>query len=230
MPFENVAETLLKGGVAPRHVRRYLRELDEHLDDLTAQQRAAGYDSDDAAVRARARLGDDTELALAMLEQPGMRSWPARLPWLVFILLPPVLTAVIGLALYAAVYFIGNGAARINAVLPLPESGLMGFSVAAMTAINVMAVPVAAALLVLLAERQRLKLLWPLLGIAVLLLLTPELTSHFGHRHDGYLRLNYGLVIPMRWSTVVRFWPLMLSHALALLPAAWLALRRKGPA
>src|SRR5215475_10676972 len=98
MPFETLAESLLKGGIAPRHVRRYVRELDEHLDDLTAEQRANGYDGEDAALRARARLGEDAELAQAMLDQPGMKSWPARLPWLVFLLLPPVLTPVIGLA------------------------------------------------------------------------------------------------------------------------------------
>ena len=230
MPFEAVAETLLKGGVAPRHVRRYVRELDEHLDDLAAQQRAAGYDSDDAQARARARLGDDGELAQAMLEQPGMRSWPARLPWLVFILLPPVLTIVIGLLFYAAFYFVGDGAARINAVVPVPQDWLIGVSVTAMTAINVLAVPVMAVLLVVLADRQRLKLLWPLLGIALLLLATPMFGYKFGHHHDGHLSANYGLVIPGRWSTVVRFWPLMLSHVLALLPAAWLALRRKGSA
>ena len=230
MPFEAVAETLLKGGVAPRHVRRYVRELDEHLDDLTAQQRAAGYDRDDAQVRARARLGEDSELAQAMLEQPGMRSWPARLPWLVFLLLPPVLTVAIGLLFYAAFYFVGDGAAKINAVVPVPQDWLIGVSVTAMTAINVLAVPVMAVLLVVLARRQRLKPLWPLLGIALLLLATPMFGYKFGHHHDGQLSANYGLVFPGRWSTVVRFWPLMLSHALALLPAAWLALRRKGSA
>ena len=230
MPFEAVAERLLKGGVAPRHVRRYVRELDEHLDDLTAQQRAAGYDRDDAQVRARARLGEDSELAQAMLEQPGMRSWPARLPWLVFLLLPPVLTVAIGLLFYAAFYFVGDGAAKINAVVPVPQDWLIGVSVTAMTAINVLAVPVMAVLLVVLADRQRLKLLWPLLGIALLLLATPMFGYKFGHHHDGHLSANYGLVIPGRWSTVVRFWPLMLSHVLALLPAAWLALRRKGSA
>src|SRR3569833_1513413 len=125
MPFDAVAETLLKGGVAPRHARRYVRELDEHLDDLTAQQRASGYDGEDAASRARARLGNDAELAQAMLERPGMKSWPARLPWLVFILLPPILAAAGGLALYAGLYFIGNDAAKIHAVLPLPEGGLI---------------------------------------------------------------------------------------------------------
>jgi hypothetical protein len=223
MPFEALAESLLKGGIAPRHVRRYLTELSEHLDDLTAQQRAAGYDHQDAAARARARLGADSELAEAMLDQPSLRSWAARMPWLVFLLLPPVLTAVIGLALYAAFYFVGNDAAKINAVLPLPESGLVAFSIAAMAAVQALAAPVMAAWPVLLAQRQRLKPVWPLLGIALLLLLTPLFTAHSGpHRNF----IGYGLVIPMRWSTAMRFWPVTLSHILVLLPAAWLIRRR----
>ena len=83
MQFDALRETLLKGGFAPRHVRRYVRELDEHLDDLTAQQRQAGYDAEDAAIRARARLGNNTELACAMLEQKRFRSLAARAPWAV---------------------------------------------------------------------------------------------------------------------------------------------------
>jgi hypothetical protein len=226
MPFETLAETLLKGGIAPRQVRRYVRELDDHLDDLTAQQRAAGYDGEDAASRARARLGDDDGLAQAMLEQPGMRSWPARLPWLVFVALPPAATLLLGTLLYAAVYFIGNDAATINAVIPVPQTLLIGFSVAAMTAIGVLAAPVAATLLVLLAYRQRLKRLWPLLGIALLLLATPMFSSRFGHH--THLGVHYGLVITTKWREVVRFWPLMLSRALTLLPAAWLIRRRSA--
>jgi hypothetical protein len=225
MPFEAIAETLLKGGIAPRHVRRYVRELDEHLEDLTAQQRAAGYDGEDAKVRARARLGGDSELAQAMLDQPGMRSWPARLPWLVFLLLPPVLSAVIGLALYAAGFLIGSSATEITALVPLPESGLVTFSTAAMTVVQVLAAPAMAALLVVLARRQRLKPVWPLLGIALLLLLTPIfVASHAGPHHS--LWLGYGIVFPIRWSLMTRHWPVMLSHALSLLPAAWLIRRR----
>ena len=227
MRFETLREDLLKGGVAPRHVRRYLAELSEHLDDLTAQQRDAGYDAEDAAIRACAKLGSDAELARAMLEQPGMRSWPARLPWLVFLLLPPILTSMIGLALYVVAYFIGYGAPRINAFLPLPESALVGFSTAAMTGVTVLAAPAMAALLVLLAQRQRLEPVWPLLGIALLVLLTPLFdVSHYGpHQH---LRLGYGFMIPTNWSAVMRHWPVMLSHLLALLPAAWLIGRRKA--
>lgn len=230
MPFDAIAETLLKGGVAPRHVRRYVRELDEHLQDLTAQQRAAGYDGEDAVSRARARLGDDAELVQAMLEQPGMRSWPARLPWLVFLLLPPVLTAVTGLALYAAFYYLGNEAVTINAVLPVPQDWLTGVSVTTMTAVSVLTVPAMAVFLAVLAQRQRLSPLWPFLGIALLLLTTPMFAYKFGHHRQGALNFGYGLVIPMRWSTVARFWPLMLSHALTLLPAGWLVVRRKRAA
>jgi hypothetical protein len=204
MPFDAIAETLLKGGIAPRHVRRYVRELDDHLDDLTAQQRAAGYDDADAAARARARLGEDAELAQAMLDQPGMRSWPARMPWLVFLLLPPILTAATGLALYAAACFIGYGAA--------------------MTAVQMLAAPAMAALLVLLAGRQRLKPAWPLLGIALLQLLTPLFAAHVGPHQN--LQVGYGMVIPVRWSVALRFWPVMLSHILTFLPAAWLIRRR----
>src|SRR6185503_18450029 len=90
MRFEALREILLKGGVAPRHVRRYLAELSEHLDDLTEKQRALGYDGEDATSRARALLGEDSELAAAMLEQKSLRSVPARMPWLVFGFLPPV--------------------------------------------------------------------------------------------------------------------------------------------
>lgn len=200
MRFEALAETLLKGGIAPRHVRRYVRELADHLDDLTAHQRAAGYTYEEACARARARLGQDAELAQAMLDQPGMRSWPARMPWLVFLLLPPVLTAAIGLAFYAAFFFIGYGAAA--------------------TAVQMLAAPAMAVLLVLLAQRQRLKPAWPLLGIALLQLLTPLFAAHVGPHHN--LQVGYGLVIPVHRSVAMRFWPVTLSHILAFLPAAWL--------
>ena len=81
MPFEALRERLLQAGIAPRHVRRYLAELDDHLDDLIQVQRDAGYDTDDAEIRARARLGDDDDLTKAMLARPALYSLPARAPW-----------------------------------------------------------------------------------------------------------------------------------------------------
>ncbi len=54
MPFESVTEALLKGGITPRHVRRYIGELTDHLEDGIAQQKAAGFGDEDARIRARA--------------------------------------------------------------------------------------------------------------------------------------------------------------------------------
>jgi hypothetical protein len=36
-PFESVRELLLRAGIAPRHARRYVTELREHLADLATR-------------------------------------------------------------------------------------------------------------------------------------------------------------------------------------------------
>ena len=52
--FEHVREQLLRAGISPRHVRRYVIELREHLADLSARERDAGHDTPTATERARA--------------------------------------------------------------------------------------------------------------------------------------------------------------------------------
>jgi hypothetical protein len=61
-PFHQLRERLLRAGVAPRHVRRYLTELDEHLADLMAEEEAAGRSRADAETAAILRLGTWTIL------------------------------------------------------------------------------------------------------------------------------------------------------------------------
>jgi hypothetical protein len=108
MRFEALRENLLKGGIAPRHVRRYLAELDDHLADLTAREIGAGYDGEDAAIRARAALGDDATLAGAMLAQRKLRSLTARAPWLVFRLMPPLAAILVFVVPTLALFFVGK--------------------------------------------------------------------------------------------------------------------------
>jgi hypothetical protein len=108
MRFEGLREILLKGGVAPRYVRRYLAELSEHLDDLIEKQQAQGYEGEDATLRARALLGEDRELAAAMLERKSLRSVTARAPWLIFGLLPPVAGIAAAFALIAPLALIAR--------------------------------------------------------------------------------------------------------------------------
>jgi hypothetical protein len=233
MPFEAVAETLLKGGVAPRHVRRYVRELDDHLGDLTERQREAGYDGDDAQARARARLGEDVELAQAMLNQPGVRSWPARLPWLVFVALPPVVTILAVTPVFLLFYFMGDGAERISAITTIPPGWLRGVAQVALATINVLAVPAIVTLFVLSARRQRLGLLWPLLGVAVLAMLMPQFGYQFGRPfapHSGSVSVGMGLAfMPQGWNHAIRHWPTVTAqYALAALPVLWLLRARRA--
>src|SRR5437764_12268683 len=86
--FEALGETLLRAGIGPGRVRRYLRELDDHLAELTARECAAGYGPAEAAARARSLLGSDEELAQSWLSNPRLKSFTARAPWLVFGLTP----------------------------------------------------------------------------------------------------------------------------------------------
>lgn len=83
-PLRELRERLLRAGVAPRHVRRYLRELSEHLADLWAEEIAAGHSGAEAENAALARLGNIDELAEAMTRQPKFQSWASRAPWLTF--------------------------------------------------------------------------------------------------------------------------------------------------
>jgi len=54
--LRELRERLLRAGVAPRHVRRYMTELHEHWSDLTAEEERAGRNRADAEAHALARL------------------------------------------------------------------------------------------------------------------------------------------------------------------------------
>jgi len=66
---------LLDGGVAPRHVRRLVREVSEHFDDL---QDAHGEGE------ASRRIGTAEEIVRDALARPALKSWGARWPWAVY--------------------------------------------------------------------------------------------------------------------------------------------------
>jgi len=228
MRFEALREILLKGGIAPRHVRRYLAELTEHLDDLTAQQRAAGYDGEDAAIRARARLGDDSELAAAMLEQKSLRSITVRAPWLVFGLLPPVAGMVVSFAFIAPLVVIAllfhmatPGSIHAPGWFQELAFGLTGLG-------NITLAPLLAAGFVFLAARQRIFWFWPLLAVLLIVLLDLQFHADFpapGQR-GGSLNIGAGL-----WAShsevLLSHWRMSLAQLmLTLLPVFWLFRKR----
>lgn len=180
MPFEAIAETLLKGGIAPRHVRRYIGELTDHLEDGIRQQKAAGFDDADARSRARALLGDDRELTAAMLEQTRFRSWPARLPWLVFVVAPFFILTLVSMGLLIPVFAIGDGAQHIHDATGISPDFLRPLSWMLLTGINLLALPALALGLGILAQRQRINPLWPIAGVLPLLPLFLHVGMAFG--------------------------------------------------
>jgi hypothetical protein len=105
--FLNVRESLLRAGIAPRHVNRYVMELRDHLADLVAREHSAGLDLPAAASKARMILGTDTQLVQAMLDRDAPLSLAAKAPWAVFGILPllALVVTMILLAIASFTYF-----------------------------------------------------------------------------------------------------------------------------
>ena len=230
MQFDGLRETLLQGGIAPRHIRRYLTELSEHLDDLTAEQRVAGYDPADAVVRARARLGSDQELAAAMLAHRVFRSWAGRAPLVVFGLLPPLVALLGGFALIAPLALCAHEAGMVaHGGINAPQwfrtwaAITCGFG-------NFVIAPSLELCFVFQATRQRLCDFWPLLAILLIALLDLQFWVTFpapGHR-GGELSIGAGMWL-FHLHSLLENWPLAATQLLlTLLPAFWLLQRKTG--
>ena len=236
--FEKLEDRLLRGGIAPRHVKRYLRELSEHLADLTQAQAEAGFGADDSAARARAALGPDAELADAMLKQRDFRSIGARFPWAVFGLMPPFFLILGFLLVFISMVLIGVAGGVIvpdhKSHLPVPAwyhwtaSGMI-------FAANFLVTTALAFLLVWMARRQRMKPVWPLLGMAIILFI--GLHGDFS-AETRRISIGLGTMLPFYpakgpfgpWGTIDL--PTLAGQAALLsLPVIWLLwMRRKAAA
>jgi hypothetical protein len=180
-----------------------------------------------ASKAAVARLGSNDELAAALLAKPGVRSMTARLPWLVFGILPP-LAVVIGFMLLVIVeqlVAIGGGAyiPRQGFVQPAPTWLVWTLS-GMMFTINFLVVPLLGVLLVSVAQRQRMKPVWPMLGMALLLALSIHGSFHLDAQ--GRVLRTFGTIIPTNslfGSGGLVDWLTLLAQATLLcLPLAWL--------
>lgn len=221
-PFDALTETLLLAGVAPRHVRRYVRELEEHLDDLIALQNERGYDGEDAALRARALLGSDEELADAMRARPEFRSLAARAPWLVFGVIPPVLV----LLLLAGDGLMMLGVwALLPGYHPAPPEWLHQTAATWGTIANLAAGPLAAVFLTVIAVNQRAPWRWPLFAVcftALFSAFTIFIVRLPRHGKLGEISLGLGSDNSMLWQNFGRF-----GLTMMVVLAAYALLRRR---
>jgi hypothetical protein len=194
--FPELRERLLRAGVAPRHVRRYMTELAEHLADLTAEEERAGRGQREAETAARQRLGTEGELAAAMLSQPRLRAWSARVPWAVCGLAP---LGILALARGVALLILWSGWQMFlpDAVTPFGPHHLswLGNAYFQLGRMIYFFAPFAIGwALCVLAARQRLRAWWPVVGmldvacVAAVQNIDANRTAilGFGHIHIGF--------------------------------------------
>lgn len=163
-PFDELRERLLRAGVAPRHVRRYLSELGDHLSDLKADERGAGRCPADAQAAALIRLGGMDHLANAMIEKRQFRSWSNRVPWIIYSLGPLLMLAV---AYYISLFILWSGWQLFLPGADTPFLRIHGFAIFYFRAGRL--IYFGAPILVgwvffFIAARQRFNALWPIIS------------------------------------------------------------------
>lgn len=166
--LRDVREQLLRAGIAPRHVRRYIMELRDHLADLVARERAAGHAGPAAASRAQQMLGTDAQLVQAMIDSGAPRSLAARAPWAVFGILPVVTLLIVVALLHSwsmALFFPYRELSGIS----VPES--LRTLATVLTLLGSYCIgPVLALACSVVAVRQRLSSAWVWIGLALIAL------------------------------------------------------------
>lgn len=170
--FNELRERLLRAGVAPRHVRRYLSELTDHFNDLRAEEERAGRSSFEAETTAFARLGGMDELANAMIAKPEFQSplhaFCVRAPWAAFGLAP--------LALLLTAYILASVILATGWAIFLPQSdtpfvpvhgfAIIYFGIGRM--LYFWAPVLIGWAVAYIAASQRLKAIWPAVGLVLI--------------------------------------------------------------
>lgn len=166
--FHSLRERLLRGGVAPRYVHRYLTELADHLEDLTVEEEQTQPDRSMAKAAALLRLGQEEDLEKAMIEQRNLQSWTMRAPWMVFGLAPILSLAGAFFVTYLALIVLGQyfaHEAHINEETMFRVGfGIVGWFYIAFPLLLGWGIAG-------LAIRQRLGMKWPAIGMALVAIL-----------------------------------------------------------
>lgn len=164
--FEQLRERLLRAGVAPRHVRRYLRELRDHYDDAIQGELGKGADRAAAEGSAASRLGNLDHLVESALALPELQSWSRRWPWAIYLVAPLLLFP----AAFVATILVMVGLMRLvlpSTELPFPEPLLAVLNVFRLFGLYALPVITASAF-ALLARRRGVSRGWGWVSVALI--------------------------------------------------------------
>ncbi|WP_353069984.1 hypothetical protein RBB75_06875 [Tunturibacter empetritectus] len=230
-PFHELRERLLRAGVAPRYVKRYLSELVDHLADLNAEEERAGLSPGDAKSAALLRLGETEDLARAMIDQRQLQSWSVRAPWATFCLAP--------LSLLAAAYFIAClilwSGWRIflpgldSPFVPINGLAILYFGVG--WSLFTAAPTLIGWAIGLIAARQRLNLVWPIVGWILVALVggTAKVHAHRPNLHDKVAHITMSFTLgPLLQGIPDGLSQALLIFLLTVLPYLLFSILRRG--
>lgn len=232
--FHDLRERLLRAGVAPRHVRRYLSELADHFADLTEEEQLAGHNLVEAQSAALARLGKTEDLAEALVKQRQFQSWCALAPWVIFSFVPLICLGaaylVACLYLWCGWKFFLPGADSPFGALAVPTDSLANMYFQAGRFYYYSAPVLVGWTIGIVAARQRLKAAWPTVGLVLIAWMgaTARIQASriavprgLGHISMGFFNLgsSSGLIFQSMLSAFVTFF-------LAILPYLLWRLRR----
>lgn len=191
--FRELRERLLRAGVAPRYVRRYVVELADHWADLRAEEERAGRSRIEAESIAWARLGTMDELAQAMIARKELRSWSVRAPRAIFGALPVLVLAA---AWSAALFILWSG---WNAFLPDAVSpfgvrvdGFANWYFQLGKAIYFYMPILIGWGIGVVAIRQRLRLFWPAISLILVAWIGGTVQVHAHRAGDGVRHVGLG--------------------------------------
>ena len=102
-PFDNLARTLIRRGLARADAVRLAEELADHRDDLMADLQAAGLSEEGAKTEAERRLGTVPDLTRAALRAHRHLTWCGRHPVLAYAVFPALVTPTLLVLLHLAI-------------------------------------------------------------------------------------------------------------------------------
>ena len=224
--YQGLSRRLLRAGVAPRHVKRLIAELEAHFADLVAELRSTGVSQAESESQAAVRLGREDALVANILARPELKSWARQRPWLAFVLLPllalPV-QFVLSMLAAAGVVAFSTQVLGLTALHP----GAVHWVVGGLEAFAVWIAPmVAAGAACLLALRYGAPLAWPVVGSALIALLGAATNASFEWSAAvprGALSAGIGLQIPD--VGLARALRAVVTLLIILVPFLWLRRR-----
>jgi len=164
--FSSLPGRLLSGGVAPRHVKRIIAELQDHYTDLYDEGMKHGLSQQDANAEALARIGKEDDLVAEVLSKQELRSWTSRWPKAIYGI-GPVVTAIT--VFFASLLpFVLLLVEEEERKLYLPPVWMQSLIEAGFFAVVYILPLIIAATVCHQASLRRDTLVWPIVGLVVL--------------------------------------------------------------